>query len=280
MIEPDQRAERVRHRGGRIRDRGLEVLYDAADVSIVFPPDAVDLLDEAAVFLHEPRIERVLLVEPVEVLHRDADVQIVRAGLENVAARTRRLVRDDRIDVRVEEERRHPREHRVEGFAVAERESRSRVQGRMRRGGELLRGALEDELARGQVVVRSRVQPEQLRVAGDFRERRGIHAGAVGEHFLEDVAHLEVVRVALVVKNVASGKRRLVQVPDQDLVVERQLVEAVGIHLHDRRIVDAFEQVAPGVDRRRDRGRHRPRRPVVALPAGAGTASAGTYMRA
>ena len=63
------------------------------------------------------------------------------------------------------------------------------------------------------------------------------------EDFLEDVAHLEVVRVALVVKDVAAGERRLVEVPDQQLLIERQVGKAVGVQLRDGRIVNPLEQV-------------------------------------
>ena len=60
---------------------------------------------------------------------------------------------------------------------------------------------------------------------------------------LEDVAHLEVVRVALVVEDVAAGDRRLVEVPDQRLLAQRQIAEAVGVDLHDGGFADPLEQV-------------------------------------
>ena len=63
------------------------------------------------------------------------------------------------------------------------------------------------------------------------------------EDLLEHVAHLQVVRVALVVVDVAAGERRLVQVPDEHLLIERQRVEAVRVQLHHRRLVHALEQV-------------------------------------
>ena len=65
----------------------------------------------------------------------------------------------------------------------------------------------------------------------------------VREDLLEHVAHLEVVRVSLVVVDVAPGERGLVQVPDQDLLIERQRVEAVRVDLRDRRFVHPLEQV-------------------------------------
>ena len=97
--------QRLGHRLGRERDRRLEVLDDGGDLAAVAAADAVDLFDDLAVVLHEPRVERMRLLEALEVLHRDADVEVVGAGRQDVLARRRRLARDHRIDVRVEEHR-------------------------------------------------------------------------------------------------------------------------------------------------------------------------------
>src|SRR6185436_15092549 len=48
------------------------------------------------------------------------------------------------------------------------------------------------------------------------------------------------------------GQRGEVEMPHERLLLERQLVEAVGVQLHDRGIVDLLEQVRP---RRRYIGR-------------------------
>ena len=63
------------------------------------------------------------------------------------------------------------------------------------------------------------------------------------EDGLEHVAHVEVVRVPLVVKNIAAGDSRLVEMPDQDALIDRQRLETVGVQLHDRGFVDALEQI-------------------------------------
>ena len=63
------------------------------------------------------------------------------------------------------------------------------------------------------------------------------------DDLLEDVAHLERVAVLLIDEDVAAGERRLVEMPDQRLLLQRQRREAVRVELHDRRIVDALEQV-------------------------------------
>ena len=65
----------------------------------------------------------------------------------------------------------------------------------------------------------------------------------VRQDLFEDLAHLERVPVALVVVDVAAGERRLVEVPRQNLLVERQRVESVRVVLHDGGVVDLFEQV-------------------------------------
>ena len=64
------------------------------------------------------------------------------------------------------------------------------------------------------------------------------------EDGLEHVAHLEAVLVSLIVVDVAPGERGLVEMPDERLFLERQRGESIGIQLHDRRVVDLFEQVS------------------------------------
>ena len=65
------------------------------------------------------------------------------------------------------------------------------------------------------------------------------------QHLLEQVADAEVMAMTLVVIDVAAGDRRLIQMPDERLLLQRQLVEAVGVQLDDRRVVDLLEQVRP-----------------------------------
>ena len=48
-VERDQRAQRLRHRLGRERNRRFEVLDDRGDLRAVAAADAVDLFDELAV---------------------------------------------------------------------------------------------------------------------------------------------------------------------------------------------------------------------------------------
>ena len=97
-----------------------------ADLAIVAAADPVDLLDQLPVLLHEPRVQPVSLLELLQIVHRHADVQIVGARLEDVAARARRLVGQDRIDLRIEEQRRQASDQRVERLARALREAARR----------------------------------------------------------------------------------------------------------------------------------------------------------
>jgi hypothetical protein len=94
----------------------------------------------------------------------------------------------------------------------------------------------------------------------DLFEGPRIDAARVRHDGLDNVAHLEAVRVALVVKDVAPGNGRLVEMPDQRLLFQRQIAEAVGIELDDGRFADALEQVRPIG---RGRGSHRRRRGVL-----------------
>ena len=258
-IELDQRRQRPGHRLGGVWQRRLEVRDDVLDLRVVAAADAIDLFDQLAILLYQPRVQGVLLVEALDVLHRHADVEVVGAGREDVLVLARRLAGDDRVDCRVEEERLHAGQHRRQRFARLQRELRA-VGLRRRRGGrERGRGALHHELARREVVVGTGVDPEQLRVALDLGQRRRVDAFGVGEDLLEHVTHLEVVFVALVVEDVAPGERRLIEVPDQDLLLHRQLLEAVGVELHHGCVVDALEKVLAAGGRRRGRCRRRSR---------------------
>jgi hypothetical protein len=93
---------------------------------------------------------------------------------------------------------------------------------RLRGVGKRLRRALQHELTRGEVVVGPVVDPEQLRIALDLRERPGIDTLRVGDDLLENAAHLERAGVLLVEEDVTAGDRGLVQMPDQRLVFQRQ----------------------------------------------------------
>ena len=223
------------------------MLHNPGDLLRVTAVDLVDLLGELAVRLHEARIEPVFFGEPFHVIHRDAaGVQVVRARGQDVFARRRRFRRDARIDVGIEEHRLEPREHRVKRLAVLRREGRARRLRRPGRGGEGIGRRLQHELPRGEVVVGAVVDPEVLRVALNLRERRGIDPLRMRDDLVEDASHLERRAVLLIDEDVAPGERRLVQVPDQRLLAQRQRVEAVRVQLHGRRVVHALEQILPG----------------------------------
>ena len=68
----------------------------------------------------------------------------------------------------------------------------------------------------------------------------------MGEDRFEHVAHVEVVRVPLIVKDVAPGNRRPVKMPEQSLLIERQRCEPVRVHLHDGRIIHPLEPIGAG----------------------------------
>ena len=88
---------------------------------------------------------------------------------------------------------------------------------RRQRVEQLVARQTQDELSRREVVVRAGVDPEQLRVAADLREHARLDVRAVRQDRLEHRAHLEVVRVALVVIDVAPGDRGEIEMPDEDL---------------------------------------------------------------
>ena len=226
-------------------DRRLEVLNDGGDLGAVPSTDAIHLFDNLAVLLHQPRVERMGFMKRLEILHRQADVEVVRARLQNVLAGPRRFGGHHGIDRRVEKYRPQAREQLIERLAVLQRELRTGFPGRVCGGGKRLGSARQDELAGGQVVERAAVDPEELGVVLNVGERRGVDGGFVRDDRFEDVAHLEVVRVALIVKDVASCDGGLVQVPDECLFPQRQRIEAIGVDLDDSRLVHALRAVFP-----------------------------------
>jgi hypothetical protein len=109
---------------------------DAPDLRVVSAADLVDLLDQLAVPLHQPRVQGVALREALEILHRDADIQIVRARREDVFPQARGLVRHDGVDGGVEERGLEPRQHRLERFAGRPCDGCAVLHGRPGRRGE------------------------------------------------------------------------------------------------------------------------------------------------
>ena len=101
----------------------------------------------------------------------------------------------------------------------------------------------QQELARRDVVVWTGVEPEQLRVAADLGDRRRVHVLVVREDRFKDLPHLEIVGVALVVKDVAPGEGGKRKMPDKDLVAKRQRREAVGVKLDHGCLIDTLQQV-------------------------------------
>ena len=255
-VEPDERTERRGHRLGGEWHRRFQVCHDLRYLWPVLPVDPVHLFDQLTVSVEQPRVQAVTLVESLELVHRDVDVEVVRARRQDVPAGTRGLVGHGRIDARVEEHRLEPVEHLLERLALCERQRRPGFRRRDRGGGKRLRRALKDELPRGQVVIRPGVDPEQLGVAVNLIERDRVDPRWMRQDLFEHVAHLQVVDVTLVVIDVPPGQRGLIQVPDQRLLAQRERVEPIGVQLHDGRFADLLEQVWPSVsgDPRAGRG--------------------------
>ena len=122
-IERDQRAERVRHRLARVRDRRFQVLDDRLDAAAVRASDAVHLFDDAAVAFDNAGVEGVSLFDALEILHRHADIQIVRARGEDVLPCRRTLRRDLRVEIGIEEHRFEADEHLMDALATRDRDA-------------------------------------------------------------------------------------------------------------------------------------------------------------
>ena len=243
LVKLDERLQRFRERLRRERNRVVEMPDDLPNLTIVETADLVDLFDELAVTLDEARVELVLFLEALEVGHRDVVVQVVGARLEDVLTLAGRFPRHHRLEIGIEEYARVLLDALGYGFAVFEIEPPAADRGDLDRFDHFLAIEIEQELARGQVVVRARVQPEQLGVAGQLRQRLVRDAFREALNLLEHVPDAEVMAMALVVIDVAAGERGLIQMPDERLLPDRQLFEAVGIQLDDRGVIDLLEEV-------------------------------------
>ncbi len=102
---------------------------------------------------------------------------------------------------------------------------------------------MQDELSRGQVVIRAGVNPEQLHVTPNLVEHARIHRCSVRQNRLEQRPHLEVMCVTLVVIDVSTRDRGEIEMPYENLVAEIQRAEAVRVQLHNGSLVHTFEKI-------------------------------------
>ena len=174
LVELDQRLQRLRHRPASRTEsppRGAATMR--ADLAVVAcrrpgrpPRPAVPSRFTSR------ELSGYFSVNPLEVLHRDVDVEVVRARGEDVLPGPGRLVRDDRIDRGVEEHRLQPREHRVERLRRPSAETSPPAFCAAAAAAANASGVqLQHELACGQVVVGPGVEPEQLGVALNLGQR-------------------------------------------------------------------------------------------------------------
>jgi hypothetical protein len=111
-----------------------------------------------------------------------------------------------------------------------------------RRSSERVGRAGRHELPRGQVVVGSRINPEELCVTHDLGVRLFVGA-RVRQNRFQDVAHVQVMRVALIEEDIPPGYCRLCEVPGQNTLLDRQVEKTIGVQLHDGRFADTFQQI-------------------------------------
>ncbi len=180
----------------------------------------------------------------LEIGHGHTVVQVVGAGFENVTVRPWRFARHHWIDGSVEEHRAVGADHVTKRRPGVPPESGAIRLCAFGSHQQLVGRQVEHELSRREIVVWPAVNPEQLRVARELSQGAGVDAIGVRHDLFEDVAHRQIVTVPLVVVDVATGKRGLMQVPDENLVVETQVDEAVRIELDHRHVVYLFELIA------------------------------------
>ena len=85
-VELHQRGQRLGRGLAGNAARGLEVLDDLRNLTTVPPVGPVDFFNERAAGLHQARVEAVFLRKPLQVGHRDAGVEVVGAGEQDVLA--------------------------------------------------------------------------------------------------------------------------------------------------------------------------------------------------
>src|SRR6266545_870116 len=84
-----------------------------------------------------------------------------------------------------------------------------------------------------------------------------IETTRVCNDLFEDIAHPEVVAIALVEVDVASRKRGPIQMPHQNPFLRRELFETICVQLDDGCVVDLLEAVPALSDGMRGKGRMR-----------------------
>jgi hypothetical protein len=117
------------------------------------------------------------------------------------------FVGDTRVHVRIEEHRTEPCQQLIDRFVCLGRERRTGACRRLCRCRQRRRRDLEDEFSRGEVVVRTGVEPEQFGVTLKLRQRCGIDALRMRQDGFEHAAHLEGIAMLLVVEDVTAGER-------------------------------------------------------------------------
>ncbi len=93
------------------------------------------------------------------------------------------------------------------------------------------------------MVERPGIDPEELAIATNLRKSVGVDSFRMCQNGLQATLHRQVSRVPLHVVNIPPRNRCLIQMPDQELLLERQILEPVGVKLHDGDIIDSFQQI-------------------------------------
>ena len=205
----------------------------------VIAPGPVDLLQKTPVRpAHQARVQRIALVEPLQVPEGDPLVVVHAAAGKDVLPRRRALAGHERLEAGVEDRRPQPLELPLE--RLPERNADARSVALRRDGGrpEIIEVERRDELPLGPLVVVAVVDPEELQVVMERAQRPGRHLPRVGQDLLEKVADLEVVPPHLVVVDVPAGEGGPVEVEGDDPLPWRQLLEAVGVQARDGELPD------------------------------------------
>src|SRR5581483_7950550 len=228
-----------------IADRLREVLRVAARLDLaVRRAGAEDFLHELAVLLfHEARVERVQLLEALDVLESHvAAIEVVRTRLDDVEPAARILRGELRLEFRIEDRRPQLFElvlHLRRGELRALRPAQSRERRLLQR----LRRESRHELLRRDVVVIAVIRPEELRVVGDLLPRLLVARGMRRDQ-IEDVLLAERIAPELIVDDRIDRDRSAREPPDELLLARGQRLEPLCLNLDETIGAHAFHERA------------------------------------
>ncbi len=173
-----------------------------------------------------------MLGEALEIGEADTEVEIIRAGLNNIFPAAGALRGNQRLEVCIEQRR--PQ--------FVDRGEQILAAGLIQRMLQLIGRESRQEFLRGQLVVIAVVGPEQLGEVEYLAVNSGIDFSLRRDHCFQNALLLQAEARHLIVDDGIDGDGSLGQPVSQRLLFWRKAGEAVGFHLDDRSAPHAVHQ--------------------------------------